>query len=193
MSKFELFSKRAGDSLYKGDLENTKELAGAAELKKALLTGVSYDVVGERVVFRDGWDRSNIITVTIPQLADVPSFTGGEPSQVQFYKDGADQLRAAFSEIESKGLRGEIKEWCGAYVRRPVRNTKILSFYALGLVFDINCGTLRFGRKIDLSRMPGLARVIDVLQRHGFLWGGWFEIPDPMHFQLYRLEKLTAG
>ena len=48
------FSKRAGASLKGGDLENAEELMGAAQLKKTLLSEVSYDVIGDRVVFKNG-------------------------------------------------------------------------------------------------------------------------------------------
>ncbi len=77
---------------------------------------------------------------------------------------------------------------------RPIkRGTSVLSAHSVGVAFDINCKVLTAGRKIYLSNEPDFARLIEILRKHGFIWGGWFTYPIPMHFQLYRFDAAAAA
>ena len=49
---------------------------------------------------------------------------------------------------------------------------------AWGAAIDVNPSQNPYGGP---SRMD--QRVIDAFRRHGFVWGGTFLIPDPMHFE----------
>jgi len=87
---------------------------------------------------------------------------------------------------------GEIHEWCGSYSPRIRRGASTLSAHAFGIAFDINCSTMPMGRPVDLSKQPKFVEVIKIFRKHGFLWsgmrGGPTGVPDPMHFQLFRIE-----
>ena len=56
----------------------------------------------------------SFISVEVPQLRGIPPFGDNAP-RVLFYKSGAEQLRAAFAEIEAAGLLAEVRQWCGSY------------------------------------------------------------------------------
>jgi D-alanyl-D-alanine carboxypeptidase len=170
------------------DNPDVKEmLARATLLKEKLEAEVEFDRIGERIEVKNGWVEKNIVTITIPQLIGTPSLAG-IASRVRFHKDGAKQLSDAFAEIDSLGLSKRIIMWCGAYAPRTVRNSTVLSAHALGIALDINCNALPPGRRFDLSNDVTFARLVTILQKHGFVWGGYFSVPDPMHFELYRLD-----
>jgi hypothetical protein len=182
------------EALASGDLEAAEALAKAAELKKTLERQIQfYKVSDTSAVITNDWDQANIVKVEVPQLSGIPPFGGNIP-QIPFYKSGAEQLRAAFAEIESVGVLAQVHQWCGSYVQgRLIRGGSILSAHALGVAFDINCDELPFGRKIDLSKEQGLARLVEILRKHGFVWGGSSRKPEPNHFQLYRLDATAAN
>jgi hypothetical protein len=187
------FSNRADELIAIGEPDNAEMLVGASEIKKALSDQSIYNIIDGRVVFPNGWDTRNIVSVTIPQLSTVPALAGQRP-QVHVFKNAADQLRSAFSEIEDSGLSDEIKLWCGAYSPRTVSHVEnVVSAHAFGIAFDINCNALQFGQNLNLATAPRFARVVEIFRKHGFLWGGQFRLPDPMHFQLYRIGRSTMG
>lgn len=98
------------------------------------------------------------------------------------------QLHAAMTEIAEAGLAGEIdpSDYGGCYVPRFIdRNPKKpLSMHAFGLAFDINVSENYLGTKG--SQHP---EVVEILGRWGFEWGGLWERPDPMHFEMVRLVQ----
>jgi hypothetical protein len=181
------FSSSANQALQAGDIGRADILTQAAELRAKLTSQVKFSpVAGSRVAITNGWDRENVVSVRVPQLNAI---TGGSAqSGVQFYRGGAEQLKAAFAEIETAGLSSQVKEWCGSYSPRLERGSRVLSTHALGIAFDINCSSLPYGLENDLSARPPFAKLISIFQKHGFVWGGQFNSPDPMHFQLFRID-----
>lgn len=94
------------------------------------------------------------------------------------------QLHAALSEIEAEGLAGEIYQYGGCYVPRFIDRDpgKPLSMHAFGLAIDLNTPTNQLGTEGDMD-----PRVVEIFERWGFVWGGRWSRPDPMHFELGRL------
>jgi hypothetical protein len=184
------FVSSANQALRSGDIGRADILTQAAELRARLAGQVKFSVLdGIRVAITNGWDRENIIRVPIPQLNNVKD---GPTQGVQFYKEGAEQLKAAFAEVESAGLRGQIKEWCGSFFPRLERSSNELSTHTLGIAFDINCTSLPRGAKSSLVDQPAFQKLVAIFQKHGFLWGGRFGSPDPMHFQLFRIDEASG-
>jgi len=181
---------QATTALKQGDIQTAEEIAKALELQRQLESQVQFhqiDATGS-VEFLNDWDKQNIVIVNIPELASV----GAGTTDVKFYKPAAKQLKAAFDEIQQAGLMGEIHEWCGSYSPRVRRGANALSAHAFGTAFDINCSTMPMGRPVELSKQPKFVELIKIFRKHGFLWGGMrggpTGVPDPMHFQLYRIE-----
>ncbi|MDQ3645921.1 MAG: M15 family metallopeptidase [Actinomycetota bacterium] len=96
------------------------------------------------------------------------------------------QLHAALSEIVADGLDELIDpdDYGGCYVPRFIDRDpgKPLSMHAFGLAFDINVSQNALGTEGNQD-----PRVVEILSRWGFEWGGTWTRPDPMHFELVRL------
>ncbi|HYP24402.1 MAG TPA: M15 family metallopeptidase, partial [Actinomycetota bacterium] len=90
------------------------------------------------------------------------------------------QLHAALAEVEEAGLAGEIYEYNGCYVPRFIDRdpSKPLSMHAFGLAIDLNTATNQLGTEGDMD-----PRVVEIFERWGFVWGGRWSRPDPMHFE----------
>ncbi len=123
------------------------------------------------------WVDSNISTATVSIIGEVTCHRLMLP-----------QLQAALSEIESAGLGGELRagDYGGCYVPRFIdRNPSLpLSMHAFGLAVDLNVSTNQLGTEGDMN-----PRVVEIFERWGFVWGGDWSRPDPMHFELSRLVE----
>lgn len=123
----------------------------------------------------EAWVRANIATGEVALLGTVTCHRLVFP-----------QLHAAMSDIAEEGLAAEVdpSEYGGCYVPRFIDRDpgKPLSMHAFGLAFDINVSTNHLGTGGDQH-----PRVVEILERWGFEWGGRWSRPDPMHFELVRL------
>lgn len=121
------------------------------------------------------WEAANIVRGTVPILGTVTCHRLLYP-----------QLYRAMEEISSRGLSHlvDAAQYGGCYVPRFIdRNPdKPLSMHAFGLAFDINVSTNHLGTRGDMD-----PRIVEIIERWGFVWGGRWERPDPMHFELVRL------
>jgi hypothetical protein len=141
------------------------------------------------VEFLDNWDALNIVTVDIPQLRTV---RGANNGKVQFNRLAADQLKAAWAEIEAQGLLDRVLVWNGSFARKSVRGT--LSSHALGLAFDINYDNNRSGFAPPYQDEAGSVRdLVPIFQKYGFTWGGSWNIPEGAHFQVVRIVKPVSA
>jgi len=104
----------------------------------------------------------------------------------------ADALREVAREIDklAPALRRAAFPTAGTYSCRPVKDTGRLSLHAYGAAIDLN---LRYAdywlwRKGGWrNRMP--REIVEIFERHGFIWGGRWQHYDTMHFE-YRPELL---
>lgn len=89
----------------------------------------------------------------------------------------------------------------GTFNWRPVAGTDRLSVHSFGAAIDLNVAFADYwlwgsptGREADVppyrNRVP--AEIVEVFERHGFIWGGkWYHF-DTMHFE-YRPELLALA
>ncbi|HEX2057262.1 MAG TPA: M15 family metallopeptidase [Actinomycetota bacterium] len=119
------------------------------------------------------WVAANITAAEVPLIGSVTCHRLLIP-----------QLHAALAEIEQAGLAGEIYQYGGCYVPRFIDRdpTKPLSMHAFGLAVDLNTPTNQLGTGGNMH-----PRVVEIFERWGFVWGGRWSRPDPMHFELGRL------
>ncbi len=146
----------------------------AGESSGGVIGSMSFTVLEGGFIQPDaGWVASNITSATVPILGSVTCHRLMIP-----------QLAAALSEIEREGLSDLVYQYGGCYVPRFIDRdpSKPLSMHAFGLAFDINVSTNYYGTRGDLDM-----RVVEIFERWGFAWGGWWNPPDPMHFELARL------
>jgi len=123
------------------------------------------------------WEAANIATGEVALLGTVTCHRLVFP-----------QLHAAMTEIAELELSSEVNpdDYGGCYVPRFIdRNPKKpLSMHAFGLAFDINVSENYLGTKGDQH-----PEVVETLARWGFEWGGLWDRPDPMHFEMVRLVQ----
>ncbi|MGH2751401.1 MAG: M15 family metallopeptidase [Actinomycetota bacterium] len=123
------------------------------------------------------WVDANIATTSVSIIGEVSCHRLMLP-----------QLQAALAEIASEGFAGRLRpgDYGGCYVPRFIdRNPELpLSMHAFGLAIDLNVSTNHLGTAGDMD-----PRVVEIFERWGFVWGGDWSRPDPMHFELGRLVE----
>lgn len=109
----------------------------------------------------------------------------------------AQKLAAISDEIErlDEPVRRAAYPPAGAYACRPVVDTGQPSMHAYGAAIDLNFAFSdywywqRAGGAIGYrNRMP--AQLVEIFERHGFIWGGKWYHYDTMHFE-YRPELIA--
>ena len=123
------------------------------------------------------WRRTHLVTTRIPLLGRVTCHRGIVP-----------QLRAAMQELRSAGLGHLIETFNGCFVPRFISRdpTAMLSHHTWGIAFDMNLAGNYYGAAPHQD-----PRLIETLERWGFLWGGLFVVPDGNHFE-YRRSPATG-
>jgi hypothetical protein len=111
----------------------------------------------------------------------------------------ADRLRDVAAEIGKlpPAIRAAAAPSAGTYNCRPVKDTGRLSMHAYGAAIDLN---LKFSAywlwaAKDAAKIPyrnAMPRaIVDIFERHGFIWGGRWYHYDTMHFE-YRPELVAT-
>jgi hypothetical protein len=113
----------------------------------------------------------------------------------------ADQLKAVSAEIDAlpDRLRRAAYPIAGVLACRSVSDTGQPSMHAYAAAIDLNIAYADYwlwhphpeGAPIPYrNRMP--QQIVDIFERHGFIWGGKWYHYDTMHFE-YRPELLRIG
>jgi hypothetical protein len=116
------------------------------------------------------WVRQNIVRARVPILGPVKCNRLLLP-----------RLRSALGELSRRGLARLVdrRDFAGCYAPRRIPATGALSLHALGLAVDLNAHRNPYDRP---SRQD--PRLVSVMERHGFTWGGaWPTVKDAMHFE----------
>src|SRR4249919_2164313 len=89
-------------------------------------------------------------------------------------------LTASLNDVEDAGLGSLIHTYSGCYASRTVARSPTAppSQHAYGAAIDINAPENPYGATPTMD-----PRIVQIFERHGFLWGGDFLIPDGMHFE----------
>ncbi|MGI9384455.1 MAG: M15 family metallopeptidase, partial [Methyloligellaceae bacterium] len=91
-----------------------------------------------------------------------------------------------------------LKPSAGTYNCRTIAGTKRLSVHAFGAAIDINVKYADYwrwrkpdarGRYAYRNRIPW--EIVEIFEKHGFIWGGKWYHYDTMHFE-YRPELLRS-
>jgi hypothetical protein len=150
------------------------EPQGAAQ--GGLIGRMDYKILEDGFIEPDpNWVAANIVTADVPILG-----------QVLCHRLLVPQMASALAEIDRAGLADRIdtSDYGGCYVPRFISRDpeRALSMHAFGLAFDLNVQTNLYGTEGEID-----PQVVEILQRWGFEWGGDWDPPDPMHFELDRL------
>lgn len=122
----------------------------------------------------------------------------GERVQFTSVNGAADSLRAVAKEIANyPELRPYLKS-SGTFYWRPVRGANRMSAHSYGIAFDIGVDKSDYwlwksGSNDELKKVPYANKIprqiVDIFQKHGFIWGGAWYHYDTMHFE-FRPELL---
>lgn len=120
------------------------------------------------------WVRANIRSAEMPRLG-----------RVHCHHKVVPQMRAAFEELVRRGLDDLVdpQDFGGCFVPRFLSRDEGagLSHHSWGIAFDLNVSQNPFGSEPRLD-----PRVVEVLERWGFAWGGRWLVPDGMQFEFLR-------
>jgi hypothetical protein len=137
----------------------------------------------EKIIVTDDWAKKNLVTVQLPyELAVLP---GADIANL--HRLVAPKFVQLVDAWRDAGALGDIKTWNGSYSARLVRGTKqgTLSAHAWGSAFDINAKWNPLGAEGPAEGEEGsVLRLVEIAQKRGWLWGGFFSRLDFMHFEL---------
>ncbi len=113
--------------------------------------------------------------------------------------NGVDKkLQAISDEIDvlPASMQKHVNENIGTFKWRFIAGTKRLSTHSFGIAIDFNTPQAQYWRKLDPHEKGDLAHthalpphIIEIFEKHGFIWGGKWYHYDTMHFE-YRPELL---
>jgi D-alanyl-D-alanine carboxypeptidase-like protein len=118
------------------------------------------------------WIASHLVTQRVPVLGTVTCNRGIVA-----------QLRSALLEVRAAGLRHTVDTFNGCFVSRFIGwdDSNMVSYHSWGIAFDLNLeGNFR---GTPPHQDPRLVRI---LERWGFQWGGSWIVPDGSHFEYRR-------
>jgi hypothetical protein len=134
--------------------------------------------------------RNLVSIVWLPQ-------TWGKSVSVTGVNGVADRLKQVSAEIDAldPALKRAAYPIAGVLSCRPVADTGKMSMHGYAAAIDLNVGYSDYwlwnGKSKDIrykNRMP--RQIVDIFERHGFIWGGKWYHYDTMHFE-YRPELLN--
>jgi len=106
------------------------------------------------------------------------------------------KVSAALDKLPKRFMK-YLRPSAGTYNCRAIAGTKRLSVHAFGAAIDINVNYADYWRWRNADPGEPLAHrnripwdIVEIFERHGFIWGGKWYHYDTMHFE-YRPELLT--
>ena len=109
---------------------------------------------------------------------------GAIPRRIYCNKDLIGPLTKALRCIKQKGLGDKVRTWDGCFNIRRKRTGSSPSLHSWGLAIDINASWNRMGHLGNQDQ-----ELVACFVENGFDWGGAWDNPDPMHFQLSEFVK----
>jgi hypothetical protein len=143
--------------------------------------------------------RKGEVTSKLRAVSWLPNHGGGTV-RITAIDGVADQLEKVSRELDllPAAMVPYLVPISGIYNCRPIAETNRLSVHAFGAAIDINA---RFGDYWLWSKRPDGAivwrnripkEIVEIFERHGFIWGGrWYHF-DSLHFE-YRPELIALA
>lgn len=114
-------------------------------------------------------------------LWDVPTEleVGVIPKRIYCNRDMVKPLSQAFKNLITTGFVKELKTWDGCFCIRKKKAGTTMSLHSWGVAIDVNAAWNGFNKPPILS-----TGFVKCFTDAGFDWGGVWDVPDGMHFQL---------
>jgi hypothetical protein len=143
--------------------------------------------------------RKGEVTARMRQVAWLPRHGGGTV-RATTVNGVAEQLERVSRELDAlpDAMIRYLIPSSGTYNCRPVAETNRLSVHAFGAAIDINTRFSDYwlwarrpdGSVVWRNQIPTV--IVEIFERHGFIWGGrWYHF-DTMHFE-YRPELIALA
>jgi hypothetical protein len=116
------------------------------------------------------WVADNLATIDVPLLGPVACHVGI-----------LDSLRGAMEEVQQSNLGFLVETFDGCYNPRFIGGTRSLSRHAWGVAVDLNYAANPTGQVTVQD-----PRLVSIMERWGFTWGGNWLVPDAAHFEWVR-------
>lgn len=113
------------------------------------------------------WIEDNLATAEVPLLGQTTCHVGM-----------LDSLRGAMAEVERSNLGFLVETFDGCYNPRFIGGTRSLSRHAWGVAVDLNYAANPTGQVTVQD-----PRLVSIMERWGFTWGGNWLVPDAAHFE----------
>jgi hypothetical protein len=113
------------------------------------------------------WIAGNLATVDVPLLGPTTCHVGM-----------LDSLRGAMAEVRQSNLGFLVETFDGCYSPRFIGGTRSLSRHAWGVAVDLNYAANPTGQVTVQD-----PRLVSIMERWGFTWGGNWLVPDAAHFE----------
>lgn len=127
------------------------------------------------------WAVANFTLAVLPYPLDNAYLPGLDFSVTRLYchRLVAPLFLRVFEALLADGLADKARGYGGCVNPRAKRgNPAELSTHSWGIALDLNPTTNQFGTLGDQD-----PRVVSCFESFGFIWGGRWARPDPMHFQ----------
>lgn len=126
------------------------------------------------------WESTLLVNWDVPQSINdaIPAL----PNRIYTNKIMLKPLEQAFRNLIARELHTELKTWDGSYNIRLKRGQQTLSLHCWAIAIDLNAAWNQLGSPPKLS-----AAFVKCFEDAGFDWGGYWQKPDGMHFQLKKI------
>ena len=125
------------------------------------------------------WSAAHLATARVPVLGRVHCNRALVPA-----------LAGAMGELRQRGLARLVdpEAYAGCWNPRLTRSGSGVSRHAWGAAVDLNVA----GNPTGLASAQD-PRLVEVMERWGFTWGGRWLVPDPAHFEWLRTARSPGG
>lgn len=136
----------------------------------------------ERLKMPAGWAEENLVTLDVPELANVK---GANKGRITLHRKIADPFQRLVKAWKDAGVLEDVVSWEGTYNPRFVRgSTTGISTHAYAASFDLNAtGNGLNETPLPLGKRGSVLRLVPIAERLGWAWGGRFKRIDGMHFE----------
>lgn len=124
------------------------------------------------------WEARHLVTADLPLIG-----------AARCHRTVVQALRGALGELDAEGLDHLVDPdgFAGCHNPRLIAPDGSVSRHAWGIAVDLNAGANPTGTASAQDQ-----RLVDTFARWGFTWGGFWLVPDPMHFEYLRQPEDPA-
>lgn len=127
------------------------------------------------------WERFTLDYAFLPEALPLGWDWSVKVTRVRVHTMLVAPVEKVLKEIHKAKLWDKMYTFDGSYAWRQSRGAQRLSTHCWGIALDFNAATNGLGEKGDMA-----PEIVEIFERHGWVWGGRWDRPDPMHFQAAR-------